>query len=284
MSTRLRRSKLAGEASIGPNADPKFPEIPMLALGENPVWIAGKYRHGKAAFRLGTIPWYAPAAKIVAILFMSILVLPQQKNSSSLAAFFWIFPGDFWVWPLWLATIIANAIILLIGDRDYDSFFASRYAYDRDFSAWIRIRTSTDSAREHRNHAVMMGIFITAACFVALETVFFSRHFFEKLWMLDKAIQEGNLHLQDNLFWLAHPVARSILASAPVLSCRILMKKGAHLYYIGREARADRIEDESARRRYNELRLKKPLDAHPGESNSKTSTKRQRRSMKTSNS
>lgn len=277
----------------------------MLALGENPVWIARQSRHTKAAFRPGTVSWYAPAAKIFAIFSMAILVLPQQLDSSSPAAFFWIFPGDSWVWPLWLATIIANAAILLIGGRDYDSFFASRYAYDRDFSAWIRIRTSTDSAWEHRKYAVMMGIFITAACFVALETVLFSGHFFEKLWMLDKAIQGRNLHLQDQPFWLAIPVARSILASVPLLSSRILMKKGARLYYIGREARADRIEDESARRRYNEIRLKKPLDAYSGESSSpslkspkttchippptrnsltpstpKNSSKRQRRSMK----
>lgn len=247
MSTRNLRSKATGEASI--NQSP----------GPNVLDEAGEWSHETAAFEVRAISRYVPAAKICAILFLALLALPQKIDSSNPEAFLWIIPGYLLVWPLWIATIIACAVIFFIGGRGYDSFFASCYVYDHDFSSWIRTRTSTNPARENRRHAIIMGIYITAACLIAVQCVAFSGLFFANLGVLDEAIKEGNPQAQKQLSWLTHPVLRFALAGLPAIFCRTLIKKGANLYHIGTEARTDRIEDELARMRYNELRLRTPL-------------------------
>lgn len=247
MSRRILRSKAAGEASIKQSSDSDVLDDAM------------KWSHETAAFETRAISRYVPVAKICAILFLALLALPQKIDSSNQEAFLWITPRDLLVRPLWFATIIASAVIFFIGGRGYDSFFANRYAYDHDFSSWIRTRTSTNPARENRRHAIIMGIYVTAACLITIHCVAFSGLFYAKLWVLDEAIKERNPQAQKQLQWLAHPVLRFALAGLPVIFCRILIKKGANLYHIGTEARTDRIEDEFARMRYNELQLRTPL-------------------------
>lgn len=257
----LLGSRTSRGASIKHISDPDFPdEIAMFAFGKTPISLGRECTHGKSAFDLGPISRYIPALKICAILYLALLALPQEIDPSSPEAFLWIFPGELWVWPLWLTTVLAYAAVVFIGGRGYDSFFANRYTYDRISSAWIRIRTSTDPAGEHRKHAVIMGIFVSAACFIMVETVVISGLCFAKLWVLDNASTYGNRQAEEEPSWPSHPVFRCILAGVPVIFCRMLIKKGTDLYHIGMEARTDRIENEYERRRYNRIRSRLPFE------------------------
>lgn len=240
----------------------------MFAFGENSASSPGKSSFEIVAFEHRSISHLLAAVKIGLILAVAFLAFPQKIDPSDPLAFFWILSGEFWVWPLWLASIIAYSALLLIGGRGYDSFFASRYTFDRVSSAWTRIRTSTNPVGEHLRHAVITGIFVTAACFITVETVLVSCLFFGNLWVMDKAIEEGDRQAQEKMSWLAHPGLRLILASVPVFFCWVLIKRSVDLYRIGREARTDRIEDEIERRRYNELRSRTPLDTNVAKSGS----------------
>ncbi|MCJ1423843.1 hypothetical protein MMC29_001728 [Sticta canariensis] len=265
----VQRSTVAGESSTKQSSDANFQnEVPMFVFGENSASSPGKSSFEIAAFEQRPISRILAAVKICLILAVGFLDFPQKIDPSDPQAFLWIFAGELWVWPLWLASIIAYSALLLIGGRGYDSFFASRYTFDRVSSAWIRIRTSTNPAGEHLRHTVITGIFVTAACFMAVETVLISCLFFGNLWVMDKAIEEGDQQAQENMSWLAHPGLRFILASVPVYFCWVLIKRSVDLYRIGTEARTDRIEDDIERRRYKELRSRTPLDAYVAESGS----------------
>lgn len=269
LSTRRLRSRFAVKVSAKPGSDREFLiENPMFSIGNNPASLAGNPSLGKGAFGPGTITRYVPAAKCCAIFLLALLALPRKKDPSKPDAFLWIFPGNIWVWPLWLATMIAFAAILLIGGRDYDSFFASRYSYDRASSAWIRLRTSTDPSREHQHHALMTVIFFLATCFLSVEIVFFFIFFFAKLLVLDSAIKEGNLQERLKPLWLAHPGVQTVLAALPVFFCRMLIQKNMDIHFIGVEARYDRLENERSRRRHNEIRLRMPFLAQAAEPSS----------------
>lgn len=260
MSTRRLRSKSVVRVSAKPGSEREFSnESHMSSISNNPASLAGNSSLGKGAFEPGKFTCHVPIAKCWAIVMLALLALPRKQDPSKPDAFFWIFPGDIRVWPLWLVTMIAFAAILLIGGRDYDSFFASRYTYDQASSAWIRLRTSTDPAREHHHHALMTVIFFLATCFLSVEIVLFFIPFFAKLLVLDRAVKEGNLEARLKPLWLAHPGFQAFLATIPVFFCRMLIQKSMNLYYIGVEARYDRLENERSRRRYNEIRLRQPF-------------------------
>lgn len=263
MSTRRLRSKSVVRVSAEPGSEREFSsENHMSSIGNNPASLAENPSLGKGAFEPGKFTRYVPMAKCWTIVLLALLALPRKQDPSTPDAFFWVFPGDIWVWPLWIATMMAFAAILLIGGRDYDSFFASRYTYDQASSAWIRLRTSTDPAREHHHHALMTVIFFLATCLLSVEIVLFFVLFFAKLLVLDSAVKEGNLEARLKPLWLAHPGFQTILAAIPAFFCRMLLQKSMNIYYIGVEALYDRLENERSRKRYNEIRLRQPFVDH----------------------
>ena len=267
MFSQLRQSTVAGEAPTQQSSDgsPRD-EMPMFTSGDNSASSPGNSGFDITAFERRPISGSLVAAKICLILAMGLLAFPREIDSSDPQALLWIVTADFWVWPLWLASMVAYSAILLIAGRGYDDFFANRYIFDRASSAWIRIRTSTNPVGENLRHAVITGIFVTASCFIEIEMVLTSCLFFRNLWVIDTAIEEGDQQAQEKMSWLAHLGLLFILASLPVFFCRVSIRRSLELYRIGTEARSDRIENEVERGRLNELRLREPLDAYVTES------------------
>ncbi|MCJ1463598.1 hypothetical protein MMC07_002206 [Pseudocyphellaria aurata] len=188
-----------------------------------------------ALLALGTIG-PIPVVKICAFLFVILPLLPSY-NLSNPQAVPW---SLLWVSPIWYAHVIAYGVVFLIGGLGYDSFFASRNASNGD-SPTRRIRTSIHPVREHRIHAVMLGMYVMAACFIAGEYIYFSGLFSPDLQDRHKAIRERNRHAPGQSV-LADPTVQSFLAG---MISYLVIKQGVDLHLIGQEARTDQMEDNS---------------------------------------
>lgn len=202
--------------------------------------------------------------RIYALFSLCLLVLPVDVDLSNPHEVpFRIFP-NVWVSPFWYAHFIACGALFLIGGLRYDSFFASRHVSHGD-SSTRRIRTSTNPAREHRVHAVTVGMYVAAAFYIAVEYVYFSGLLSPNLRDRHEAILEKNRQAQ-NQSLLADPRFQSLLAG---FISYLMIRDGVDLYRIGIEARTDEMDDDSSIPPGNPaqpLRVFIPVETEDGES------------------